>query len=658
MSDETRKEAVQKRLMGHMESDTLPDRGQWFRLIADFTYDWEYLLGRDGRYLFVSPACERITGYAPEEFMQDAGLMLRIVHPDDRPLMARHLAEKREEEESHEFDFRIITRAGEERWIGHACRPVYGPDGAWLGWRGSNRDVTDRKETTAALRRERDFASAILRTAGALVVVLDREGRIERFNEACERTTGYLAEEVEGQPFWDIFLIDQEIEPVKAVFARLRAGEFPSRHENFWISKDGQRRWIAWSNTALQDEAGQVEHVIGIGIDVTEQRQAEAEREQLLAQARRDREEIEKLAGNLAREWAILQTIMENTPANLAYLDAEFHFVRVNTAYARHAGYSEEDLLGRNHFDLFPNEENQAIFQRVRDTGEAVEFRAKPFEYADQPARGVTYWDWTLVPVKNPRGEVEGLVFSLLDVSDKVQAQETLRQQNEALQQLTHELDAYAHTVAHDLKQPLGVLIGLASMLEEDLADLSREEVARLATKIVETGYKMTQIIDGLLLLASARQADVAVGTLDMEDVVGQVLKTLAPALDAAGAELVVPDQWPAALGFAPWVESVWTNYISNALKYGGTPPHIEIGYTLGEPGSSKTLFWVRDNGAGLAPEEQAQLFNPFTRLNRRQKLGHGLGLTIVHRIVTRLGGEVGVDSEPGKGSTFWFTLP
>jgi len=179
--------------------------------------------------------------------------------------------------------------------------------------------------------------------------------------------------------------------------------------------------------------------------------------------------------------------------------------------------------------------------------------------------------------------------------------------------------------------------------------------------RIGETALKMNQIVDGLLLLASTRQQEVEVGALDMGEVVGQALKTLAFALESTGTELVVPDRWPTTCGFAPWIESVWTNYISNALKYGGSPPHIELGYTLPAQrpaGERSTLFFVRDNGAGLAPEAQAQLFNRFARLDRPQKLGHGLGLTIVQRIVTRLGGEVGVDSEPGQGSTFWFTLP
>ena len=123
-------------------------------------------------------------------------------------------------------------------------------------------------------------------------------------------------------------------------------------------------------------------------------------------------------------------------------------------------------------------------------------------------------------------------------------------------------------------------------------------------------------------------------------------------------AEIVRPKSWPVAVGHGPWVEEIWVNYLSNAVKYGGQPPYIQLGSTPLD--NHHVKFWVQDNGAGLTPEEQAQLFTPFTQLNKINVKGHGLGLSIVRRIVTKLGGEVDVSSsgEPGQGSTFSFTLP
>jgi signal transduction histidine kinase len=104
------------------------------------------------------------------------------------------------------------------------------------------------------------------------------------------------------------------------------------------------------------------------------------------------------------------------------------------------------------------------------------------------------------------------------------------------------------------------------------------------------------------------------------------------------------------------WVEEIWINYISNAIKYGGTPPQITLGSNLQSNGT--VCFWVHDNGSGITPDDQAKLFIPFSRLEQREAEGHGLGLSIVERIVNKLGGQVAVDSVPGEGTTFSFTLP
>jgi PAS domain S-box-containing protein len=144
--------------------------------------------------------------------------------------------------------------------------------------------------------------------------------------------------------------------------------------------------------------------------------------------------EVQQLAVRLEGEHELQQTIMENTRAQLAYLDADFNFVRVNMAYAEASGHKKDELIGRNHFDLFPDPENEAVFERVRDTGQPVSFRAKPFIFPDRPELGITYWDWTLVPVNDRDGKVRGLVFSLMDVTQHERLTEQLAQERAKLQ--------------------------------------------------------------------------------------------------------------------------------------------------------------------------------------------------------------------------------
>ena len=131
------------------------------------------------------------------------------------------------------------------------------------------------RRTQEALETERSFISAILDTAAALVVVLDTRGQIVRFNHACEKATGYTFHEVKNKSLWDLFILPEEVEPVRGIFDKLKGGEFPNEFENFWVTKDGSRRLIAWSNTVLLDDRGSVGYVIGTGIDITERRRAE-----------------------------------------------------------------------------------------------------------------------------------------------------------------------------------------------------------------------------------------------------------------------------------------------------------------------------------------------------------------------------------------------
>jgi signal transduction histidine kinase len=150
----------------------------------------------------------------------------------------------------------------------------------------------------------------------------------------------------------------------------------------------------------------------------------------------------------------------------------------------------------------------------------------------------------------------------------------------------------------------------------------------------------------------------VAIEALDMAELTSRAQQHLSRMIQEYRAQITVADAWPAAWGYGPWVEQVWVNYLSNAIKYGGEPPHIELGATAQPDGMVR--FWIRDHGSGIAPQEQERLFTPFVRLGQVQKRGYGLGLSIVRRIVERLGGQVGVESKgiPGQGSIFSFTLP
>lgn len=229
------------------------------------------------------------------------------------------------------------------------------------------------------------------------------------------------------------------------------------------------------------------------------------------------------------------------------------------------------------------------------------------------------------------------------------------RLQNDLMAQIA-ELDAFAHTVAHDLKTPMALIVGFADFLTLSGENLTPEEKANYLQRIHKAGIKAANIIDELLLLAQVRKQDVKTHPIHMTAVVLAAQDRLAYMISEYAAEIHMPESWSPVCGYAPWVEEIWVNYLSNAIKYGGRPPCIVLGSEPLDDGMVR--FWIRDNGQGLSPEKQAVLFTEFIRLNEVKVAGHGLGLSIVQRIINRLGGVAGVRSQPGEGSEFYFTLP
>ncbi len=229
-------------------------------------------------------------------------------------------------------------------------------------------------------------------------------------------------------------------------------------------------------------------------------------------------------------------------------------------------------------------------------------------------------------------------------------------QRTAALQARNEELDAFAHTVAHDLKMPISHIVGLAETVTNKFDGLPRLDLMRYLEIIQQSGHKMASIIDALLLLAGVREMDVPVAPLDMAAIIDEARQRLAHLTRQYGVTINLPDEWPLAMGYAPWVEEIWVNYMSNGIKYGGHPPKLTLGAT--PIANNMIKFWIQDNGLGLTPEVQEQLFVPFTQVNLRHDSGYGLGLSIVQRIAERLDGEVGAEDSPDEGGLFWFTLP
>ncbi|MBF0476459.1 MAG: PAS domain S-box protein [Deltaproteobacteria bacterium] len=287
--------------------------------------------------------------------------------------------------------------------------------------------MTKRKQTEEALKEERNFVSAILETIGTLVVVLDREGRIVRFNRACEKATGYSFDEVKGRPLRDIFLLPEETDSVEEVFKALKGGRFPITHQNYWVTKDGRLRLITWSNTAMVDDQGIVRHIIGSGLDITEKQQAE--------------DKILKLSH-----------AVEQSPSMILIYDQNGVIEYLNPKYTEITGYTLEDLGGLT-AGASGGQSPKEYTRMWAELGSSGKWRG---EVRNRKKQGGFYWESTSVSaIRNSLGEVTHYVKVAEDITEKKRIEQELTGYRQRLEDQVESRTAEISRINEQLRQEI-----------------------------------------------------------------------------------------------------------------------------------------------------------------------------------------------------------
>ncbi len=464
--------------------------------------------------------------------------------------------------------------------------------------------------------------TAVVKGLSDGIIVLDQQDRVVNLNPAAQQIIRHSLAEVLGRPAAEVLGHPE-------IIARYR--DVMKAHEEIVLTTEGDPSHYDLRISPLRDSRDKFIGRLFVLRDINERLQVEAKMRQL----------------SLA---------VEQSPGTVVITDTEGNVEYVNPKFTELTGYTLEEALGENPRLLKSDQQPPEFYQELWDT--ITQGQTWHGEFCNRKKDGSNYWELASIsPIRNAAGEITHFVKASEDITERRLANDALLQYAEELESRNAELDAFAHTVAHDLKNPLTSIIGFSEVLERGMGKMPLEQQVNYLHFISQNGDKMTAIIDELLLLARLRDVkDIVIRPLDTARLVSETQKRLAAMIEEYQPEITVPAKWPEALGYGPWIEELWTNYFSNAIKYGGYPPRIECGATLGDDGMVR--FWVRDNGPGLTPEEQSRLFAPFERLHNVRAQGHGLGLSIVRRIAEKLGGQVGVESEMGRGSLFYFTLP
>lgn len=487
------------------------------------------------------------------------------------------------------------------------------------------------------------------------ILMLDSEGLIASWSPGAERLHGYPAEEVIGRHF-SCFYAPEDVErdkPAQALAAAASTGRYED--EGWRVRKDGTRFWGNAIITPLRDSAGQLLGFGKVTRDFSQRRKAEQE---------------------LIEANAFLDSLVEAMPAMVFVKDAtNLAFVRFNRAGEELLGWRREDLIGKSDYDFFPKAQADAFIARDREAlakGELVIIPEEPIE----TRRGSRYLYTKKIPVLNAQGRPVYLLGISLDITEAKKAQEALHsalselellnrrleKQNEELTRASRAKSDFLAMMSHELRTPLNSIIGFSEVLVDQKFGPLNERQARYLRNVNDSGRHLLGLINDLLDLSKieAGRFEVTPRPCALRPIASDAVATLLPL--AASRRVTVeiePGEQPCVVvADAARLKQVLYNLLSNAIKFVPATGHVTLSFSR-VPDSGLVRTSVTDNGPGIAPEDQGRLFTSFTRLgNVGEQEGSGLGLALTKQLVELMGGRVGVQSAPGKGSTFFVELP
>ena len=644
----------------HAIMELLQRSEEKYRNLVEEVSDVVYAADREGLTTYVSPAAKRIYGYEPESLVGRG--FVGLLHPDDVALVTGALSEallgRRDA-----VDHRLLAADGTVRWVRNQVRLII-DGGEVVGIRGVLVDITRRHQAEEALQQfaasleqqvaERTESLTLLSqrfqlladNASDMLCHMGMDGLALYVSPAHERVLGYRSEDLVGRQLFDL-VHPEDFEKVVRVAEMVRDQSAARRVEYRYRHADGHYVWLETSVKKMLDENGTPIGAVLLGRDVTERRLAE--------DALRQSEERFSNAFELA-------TIGK------AMTGLDGRWLKVNRAFCELVGYSSEELLGMRVQD-FTLPEDLAASVQAAERLVSGDLRVSQAERRYVHKSGETVWaNLSSTLVYDSDGAPLYFLAEIQDIGARKVAEADLQrlhadleqrvvERTAQLQSANEELQAFNYTVSHDLRAPLRVIEGYCQILLQDLGEALNDEAAKFLGTIGDNAIRMASMLDNLLKLSRLRHGELNWERVDLSamarDIAGQLQRS------APGRKVVwaIADE-VTTCGDPGLLRELLENLLGNAWKYTGA--HDSASVEFGVSGESgEPVYFVRDDGAGFDMAYATKLFGVFQRLHRPEEFeGTGVGLAIVHRVISRHGGRLWAEAAVEKGATFYFTLP
>uniref|UniRef100_UPI00374266E1 PAS domain S-box protein n=1 Tax=Halopiger aswanensis TaxID=148449 RepID=UPI00374266E1 len=549
------------------------------------------------------------------------------IHEADRDRVEDAIDEALETCGEYEAEYRVRNADGEWRWVVARGHVECDGDGNPITFPGALADITERKRAEQALEETKTQLETLIGVLPVGVVVAEADGSLVRANDVSKAIWGgnvFDADCIDDYEQFTGWWADTgtPVAPDEWTMARVLQGEEVTEPDVFEIEADGgERRTIAVRGMPVRNADGEVVRGVVTQSDITERREY---RRRLETSERRHR------------------TLVENFPDGaVALFDEDLEYTAVGGHYFDVVEADPDDRVGHHVSEVYPDDivaEIEPAFHAALN-GEESDFEVT---YNDRHFRLHT------VPVRDADGDIYAGMAVAQDVTERREYERKLEDSNERLEQ-------FAYAVSHDLQEPLRMVSSYLSLLEDRYEDELDDDGREFIEFAVDGAERMRAMIDGLLEYSRVETRGDPLEPTDLNAVVDEVLDDLQFRIEETDADISVPEL-PHVEGDSNQLRQVFQNLLENAIEYSGDePPSITLSV---DQRSDDWVISVADEGIGIDPDDADRIFDVFERLHTQDEhAGTGIGLALCERIVDRHGGEIWVDSDPGEGSTFSFTL-